>query len=235
MDDPNSNAPGLIVNPSPRTIIMVRHGETQGNIDDKAQGHLDVPLTETGRHQANAVAERLSDTEFDAVYSSDLQRALDTAKAITAHRPELQIRTRAQLREIHFGDYEDMPWDQVGNTYPEFYRRWKNLDTRVDIKFPGGESMLETWNRVGEFANEIATNHHQRNSTLLIVGHGGSLQALLAHLLNLRITDQWSFLFDNTSTIIIKEHQYTPNAWRTHQFNDTSHLTGIGRIDRSKL
>ena len=95
--------------------------------------------------------------------------------------------------------------------------------------------MLETWNRVGEFANEIATNHHQRNSTLLIVGHGGSLQALLAHLLNLRITDQWSFLFDNTSTTIIKEHQYTPNAWRTHQFNDTSHLTGIGRIDRSKL
>ena len=175
MDDPNSNAPGLIVNPSPRTIIMVRHGETQGNIDDKAQGHLDVPLTETGRHQAKAVAERLSDTEFDAAYSSDLQRAFDTAKAITAHRPELQILTRAQLREIHFGDYEDMPWDQVGNTYPEFYRRWKNLDTRVDIKFPGGESMLETWNRVGEFANEIATNHHQRNSTLLIVGHGGSL------------------------------------------------------------
>ena len=112
MYDPNSNTPGLIVNPSPRTIIMVRHGETQGNIDDKAQGHLDVPLTETGRLQAKAVAQRLSDIEFCAVYSSDLQRALDTAKAITAHRPELPIRTRTQLREIHFGDYEDMPWDR---------------------------------------------------------------------------------------------------------------------------
>ena len=235
MDDPNSNAPGLIVNPSPRTLFLVRHGETQGNIDDKAQGHLDVPLTETGRLQAKAVAERLSDIEFCAVYSSDLQRALDTAKAITAHRPELPIRTRTQLREIHFGDYEDMPWDQVGNSYPEFYRRWKNLDTRVGIKFPGGESMQDTWNRVGEFASEIAATNHPENAKILVVGHGGSLQALLAHLLNLRITDQWSFLFDNTSTTIIKEHQYTPNAWRTHQFNDTSHLTGIGRIDRSKL
>ena len=148
-------------------------------------------------------------------------------KRSTAHRPELQILTRAQLREIHFGDYEDMPWDQVGNTYPEFYRRWKNLDTRVDIKFPGGESMLETWNRVGEFANEIATNHHQRNSTLLIVGHGGSLQALFAQLLNLRITDQWSFSFLNTSVTVLKERPFAPSGWRAYLFNDTSHLDGL--------
>ena len=228
------STPELIVNPSPRTIIMVRHGETQGNLDDKAQGHLDVPLTPTGRLQAKAVAERLSDTDFDAVYSSDLQRAVDTAKAITANRPILQIQTRTQLREIDFGDYEDMPWEEVGNTHPEFYRRWKNLGTRVDIKFPGGESLRDTWNRVGEFANEIATNNHQRNSTLLIVGHGGSLQALLAHLLNLDITHQWSFVFENTSVTRIREHQFTPNAWRTYQFNDTSHLNGIDRIDRSK-
>ena len=221
-----------IFNPSPRTITLVRHGETQGNLDDKAQGHFDAPLTPTGRLQAKAVAERLSDTDFDAVYSSDLQRAVDTAKAITANRPILQIQTRTQLREIDFGDYEDMPWEEVGNTHPEFYRRWKNLGTRFDIKFPGGESLQDTWNRVGEFANELATNNHQRNATLLIVGHGGSLQALLAHLLNLDITHQWSFVFENTSVTRIREHQYTPNAWRTYQFNDTSHLNGIDRIDR---
>ncbi len=222
------STPELIVNPTPRTIIMVRHGETQGNIDDKAQGHLDVPLTETGRLQAKAVAERLSDIEFSAVYSSDLQRAFDTAKAITARRPELQIRTRPQLREYHFGDYEDTPWAEIGNTDPEFYRRWKNLSTRIGIKFPGGESMLGAWDRVGEFASEIAANRHRENATLLVVGHGGSLQALLAHLMNLRAADQWSFLFDNTSVTVVKEHPFTPNAWRTYQFNDTSHLNGIG-------
>ena len=227
MDDPNSNAPGLIVNPSPRTLFLVRHGETQGNIDDKAQGFTDAPLTELGRLQAKAVAERLSDINFTAVYSSDLQRALDTAKAITANQPELLIQTRTQLREINFGDYEDLPWAEVGNADPEFFQRWKNLGTRVDTKFPGGESMLDTWQRVGEFANEIAANHHPKNATLLLVGHGGSLQALFAQLLNLRITDQWSFSFLNTSVTVLKERPFAPSGWRAYLFNDTSHLDGL--------
>ena len=234
MNDTNLSTPRLVVNPSPRTIYLVRHGETQGNIDDKAQGHLDVPLTETGRIQAKAVAERLNNVEFDAVYSSDLQRAFDTAKAITAQRPELQIQTRSQLREYHFGDYEDMLWDEVSNTDPQLYQRWKNLSTRIDIKFPGGESMRDAWERVGGFLREILAEHRQGNETILIVGHGGSLQAVLSHLLNLSATNQWFFVFDNTSVTRVIEHQYTPNAWRTYQFNDTSHLNGIGRIDRSK-
>ena len=234
MDNQNLSTPELIVNPSPRTIYLVRHGETQGNIDDKAQGHLDVPLTETGRLQAKAVAERLSDIEFDAVYSSDLQRAFDTAKAITAHQPELQIQTRSQLREYHFGDYEDMTWAEISNTYPALYRRWKNLSMRLDIEFPGGESTLDAWERVGEVLKEILSEHQQGGETILIVGHGGSLQAVLAHLLNLSAANQWFFLFDNTSVTVIKEHPYTPNAWRANQFNDTSHLDGIARIDKSK-
>ena len=228
MNDPNLSTPELIVNPYPRTIYLVRHGETQGNLDDKAQGHLDVPLTETGRLQAKAVAERLSDIEFDAVYSSDLKRAFDTAKAITANRTELQVRTTSQLREYHFGDYEDMPWEEVGNADPEFYRCWKNLSTRIDIIFPGGESMRDAWDRVGSFLSEILAEHRQGDETILIVGHGGSLQAVLAHLLSLRVTDQWGFLFDNTSVTVVKEHPYTPDAWQTYAFNDISHLSGIG-------
>ncbi len=234
MDDPNLSTPDLIVNPYPRTIYLVRHGETQGNLDDKAQGHLDVPLTETGRLQAKAVGKRLSDIEFDAVYSSDLERALDTAKAITANRPELQIRTTPKLREYHFGDYEDMPWEEIGNVDTEFYRRWKNLSMRLDIEFPGGESMRGAWDRVGGVLREILYEHRQGNETILIVGHGGSLQAVLAHLLNLSAMNQWFFVFDNASVTVVKEHPYTPDAWRTYAFNDTSHLNGIDRIDRSK-
>ena len=228
MNDPNLSTPRLVVNPFPRTIYLVRHGETQGNIDDKAQGHLNVPLTETGCLQAKAVAERLSDVEFDAVYSSDLKRALDTAKAITSQRAELQIQTRSQLREYHFGDYEDTPWEEVGNAAPELYQRWKNLNTRIDIKFPGGESMLDAWGRVGEFVSEILARHRQGSETILVVGHGGSLQSLFGHLLNLRPANQWGFLFNNTSVTVLKEHLYTPNTWRTTLFNDTSHLNGIG-------
>ncbi len=217
-----------IFNPSPRTIIMVRHGETEGNLDDKAQGHFDAPLTKRGRIQAEAVAERLSDIEFDAIYASDLQRAMSTAEAIAAHHPEVEIRRSSQLREYHFGDYEDIPWDAIGENDAELYQNWKNLDTRERIDFPGGESMLDAWERIGEVTNEILANHQQGNETILIVGHGGSLQGVLSHLLNLRVKDQWRFMFNNTSVTVLIEHLYTPNAWRTTQLNDTSHLNGIG-------
>lgn len=216
------------LNPSPRTIVMVRHGETQGNVDDKAQGHFDVSLTERGRTQAQAVARRLSDIEFDAVYSSDLKRAFDTAKAITAHHPELQIQTSPRLREYHFGDYEDSPWEEVNNANPELHQRWKNLNTRIDVEFPGGESMLGAWERVGGVLKKILSENQRGGQTILIVGHGGSLQALFGHLLNLRTSNQWGFLFNNTSVTVLKEHLYTPNGWRTVLFNDTSHLNGIG-------
>ncbi len=224
----------LIVNPSPRTITLVRHGETQGNIDDKAHGHFDAPLTQLGRRQAEALGKRLAGTKFDAIYSSDLQRAVDTANAITAHHPDLQIQIRPQLREYHFGDYEDSLWDEIGDAAPELYRRWKNLNTRIEIDFPRGESMSDAWDRVGVCVDEIIHTHQEENANILIVGHGGSLQAVFSHLLNLRNTDQWSFVFANTSVTELYEHQYTPNTWRVALYNDTSHLNGIGHIDRTK-
>ncbi|MCY4475857.1 MAG: histidine phosphatase family protein [Chloroflexi bacterium] len=221
-----------IFNPSPRTIYLVRHGETEGNLDDKAQGHFDASLTERGEIQAEAVAKRLSNIEFSAIYSSDLRRAFETAKAIAAHRPEVQIQTRPQLREYDFGDYEDVPWAKIGENDSEFFQMWKNLDTRERIEFPGGESLMNAWQRIGEVTDEILAIHQHGNEKILIVGHGGSLQGVMGHLLDLRIRDQWSFLFNNTSVTVLIEHLYTPNTWRTTQFNDTSHLNGIGLINR---
>ena len=228
MSDHNSTNTPRIFNPSPRTIIMVRHGETEGNLDDKAQGHFDAHLTERGRLQAQAVAKRLSDVKLDAAYSSDLRRAMDTAQSIINNRPGLEIQPRPQLREYNFGHYEDLLWDAIGDEVPELYQRWKNLDSRAGIEFPGGESMGAAWQRVGDFASEMLKKHHRGNETILVVGHGGSLQALLGQLLNLRIRDQWDFVFSNTGVTILNEYLYTPNAWRMKTFNDTGHLNGIG-------
>lgn len=222
-----------IVNPSPNTIYLVRHGETEGNLDDKAQGHFNASLTYRGRLQAEAVAKRLSDVQFDAIYSSDLRRAFDTAKAIATHHPDILIQTSEKIREYNFGDYEDSLWDDVDGEAPETFRRWKNLVTRSEIEFPNGESMSNAWNRIGDFVNEIKATHRDKNETILIVGHGGSLQGIFAHLLNLDISNQWGFVFNNTSVTVLIEHLYTQNGWRTYQFNDTSHLNGISRIDRS--
>ena len=124
-----------IFNPSPRTITLVRHGETQGNLDDKAQGHFDAPLTELGRSQAQALGERLAETEFDAIYSSDLQRAVDTALAIIDLQPDHEIQTRAGLREVYFGSYEDMRWSEIREHDPELHQRWTSWNTRIDTHF----------------------------------------------------------------------------------------------------
>lgn len=233
-DDPALSTNRFMVNPSPRTITLVRHGETKGNIEDRANGHLDEPLSELGRRQAEAVGKRLAGTKFDAIYASDLQRAVDTARAITKHHPDLPIQTRPSLREYHFGDYEDMLWDEVCDAEPEFYGRWKNLNTRVDIEFPGGESIHGIWNRVGACLEEIVGNHQDENARILIVAHGGALQAVFAQILKLPIANQWCFMLENTSVTELYEHRYTPDTWRVGLFNDTSHLNGIGHIDRSK-
>ena len=221
-----STFPGFS-NPSPRSIFLVRHGETEGNSDDKAQGHFDAPLTERGRIQTEAVAKRLSKTKFDAVYSSDLQRAVDTAETIAKLVTGLEIQTRAGLREVHFGSYEDMRWSEVREADPELHQRWTDWKSRINVKFPNGESPFETRQRVSATANEIVKNHPEENSTILIVGHTGSLQPLFAHLLNLPTTEQWRFHFDNTSVTKLTEHPFAPNGWRADLVNDTNHLNGL--------
>ena len=218
-----SNVLGSGPNLNRRTIILVRHGETQGNVEDRLQGHYDAPLTDKGVHQAQALEQRLANTDFSAVYSSDLQRAVHTAEAILNNRSDIEIQRRSELRELHYGAYENTPWAAHHDEDPTFFKRWVEWHTRADAQYPGGESAKDLWQRVGNFATELLTNHPEE-ATILIVAHGGSLQALLAQFLALRITDQWRFQFDNTSVSTIEEHPVAPLVWQLKLFNDTSHL-----------
>ena len=227
MNKPQLVSGGVVPDLVPRTIVMVRHGETQGNIDDKAQGHFNVHLTDLGVLQAKSLARRLAKIDFDAVYSSDLQRAVDTAEALIALRPDLKIQTRADLHEVHFGSYEDMRWSEVRDQDPELHERWTDWNTRIKTKFLNGESPFETRQRVAAVADEIVAAHPEERSIILIVGHTGSLQPLFAHLLNLSTTEQWRFHFENTSVTKLTEHPFAPNGWRADLVNDTSHLNGF--------
>lgn len=218
-----SNVFGTGPNPNRRNFILVRHGETQGNIGDRLQGQFDASLTDKGVRQAQALSRRLANTDFDAVYASDLQRAVHTAQSILNNRSNIEIQLRSELRELHYGAYEDTSWSVLQNGDPTFFKRFIEWETRPSAKFPSGESTTDLWHRVGKFANELLANHPEE-ATILIVAHGGSLQALLAQFLALRITDQWRFQFDNTGVSIIKEHPMAPRVWQATLFNDTSHL-----------
>ncbi len=207
-----------------RSIILVRHGQTGGNAEDKAQGHYDAPLTEKGVRQANILARRLAKTDFSAVYSSDLQRAVNTAEPLLKLRPNLKFALRSELRETYYGDYENTPWSTIRDQDPDFFWKWIDWETRPDATFPGGESERDMWQRIATFADEIVATHSAPNDSILVVAHGGPIQTLLAQFLKLRIRDQWRFNIDNTGITVLKEHTHLRNVWRAQSLNDTTHL-----------
>jgi 2,3-bisphosphoglycerate-dependent phosphoglycerate mutase len=147
------------------TILLARHGETEWNREGRFQGWADPPLNDAGRTQARELAERLRDTPFDAVYSSDLRRAHETADIVAAPH-DVPVVTDPGLREIDVGS-------------------WSGLTRReIEERFPGadhhdGESREDHLARVLAAVERIARAHV--GERILIVSHGGSLRALRRH------------------------------------------------------
>jgi probable phosphoglycerate mutase len=152
----------------PTTILLARHGETDWNLERRVQGHSDTPLNETGRAQARALADELADEPVDAVYSSDLDRAYETA-LIVADRKGLPVTTLRELREKHFGTWEGLTDEEVWERYPESLQgHWGDGET--------GEEMSR---RVLAALHTIAAEHP--DGRVLVVAHGGPLRLVLRH------------------------------------------------------
>lgn len=152
-------------------LCFVRHGETAWNAELRLQGHLDVPLNRTGEAQARATAASLATEHFAAVYCSDLQRARQTAAAITHGRPG-HVVYQPKLRERHYGLFQGLTYAEAEARFPDDYRRFKQRDP--DFTFPGGgESLKGFAQRIGEFLTDVAAGHPGEQA--LIVTHGGVL------------------------------------------------------------
>ncbi len=149
-------------------LTLVRHGETVENANRIIQGQLHGSLNSEGKRQAEETAHILKDTDFDAIYTSDLKRCIDTAAYITACRPKtLLIRSKA-LRERYCADYQGTVYD---------HDHWKSLPGNYETrKYPGGESWSDVRVRIMPFLNDIFHEHH--NGNILIVTHGGPLRAI---------------------------------------------------------
>jgi broad specificity phosphatase PhoE len=161
-------------------LLLARHGQSDWNATHRWQGHADRPLTDKGREQARALGERLRRTELDAVYSSDLRRAADTAVEVAAIHGLEPIRVPA-LREVDVGSWSGLTRDEVKQRFPQGYARW--LDG-----FPGwddGESYEDMSARVLGAVREIACAHE--GGRALVVSHGGPIRAIHASALSLDI------------------------------------------------
>ncbi|GJG93946.1 histidine phosphatase family protein [Cupriavidus pauculus] len=154
-------------------LIVIRHGETAWNRERRLQGQIDIPLNDTGEAQARALAEALTGEPIDAVYSSDLGRAMQTAAPL-AQALGLQVRPERRLRERCYGDLERMTYAEVAEKRPEDFARWQ---ARVpDYAPPGGESLREFHERAVEIALSLSRRHP--GERIALVAHGGVLDCL---------------------------------------------------------
>jgi broad specificity phosphatase PhoE len=198
-------------------FFFVRHGQTDYNAQGRVQGHIDIPLNELGRWQAEQAGERLKSYEIGGIISSDLARASETARAIAQHHPVQTLLTTPLLREINYGAFEGMQFPEIESTYPEEYLQWR--EGEIDYTPPGAESIYEQRARARKALMWV--QEHCPDCDAVVVAHGGILRSLIANLLDLGIDQQNRLHFDNTSLSVVTK---TPRGMALMLLNDTSHL-----------
>ena len=210
------------------TILLVRHGESLGNRDELFLGHTDLPLSELGHRQAAALASALRGRHIDAVYSSDLSRAMQTVAPAAAERG-LTVTPCRGLREIFAGDWEGKRYDDLAVLWPSERGTWKN-----NIGFacpPNGESVRELYARVEKTLAEIAAANEGR--VVLCGTHATPVRATTARLLGLGLeamaTVPWA---PNASITTVVFEDGVPTLVGEA---DASHLEGIATFVPKKI
>ena len=164
-------------------IFFIRHAETE--MAGRYCGHSDPELNAQGRAQLTKLAQLLSAEPLDTVYSSDLRRAKSTAQAIAAGRHIPQVLRRA-LREIDFGEWEGMSWEQIQQLDPDFAQEW--MAAYPHLAAPSGESFHAFEARVLEEVNYLID--HNRGP-IAVVTHAGVLRVVLRHLFGCSDQEAW--------------------------------------------
>ena len=201
---------------SETTLIVIRHGETEWNRDKRMQGTTDTHLSSLGRAQAQALGRRLAGRGFTALYSSDLSRARDTARAIAEHTGrELVVDPR--LQERRFDIFEGLLAEEIKSRYPEEHARFASRDQ--DYEVPGGESARRFSERCLGCLAEIAGRH--RGDEVVVVTHGLVLDALYRAAHGLAHGEHRPVPLINASMNLFG---YGASAWRLVLWGDVSHL-----------
>ncbi|GFN23765.1 alpha-ribazole phosphatase [Thermanaeromonas sp. C210] len=197
-------------------LYLVRHAQTEWNHSGRYQGHMDVALSPEGRRQAELVGRRLQGEKVDAVYTSDLRRARETAAAV-ARMHGLEILQVRDLREMDFGLWEGLTYEEIRKAFPRDVEEW--LADPGTKQVPGGESFAELQERACRAVREIIAQHP--GQAVAVVSHGGTLSTVISSLLGLGLAGIWRFHLDNASVSIVDCYG---NCNVLSLLNDISHL-----------
>ena len=197
-------------------FIVLRHGESEWNLEYRIQGHSDSPLTPAGVSQAEALAGRLEHEPFDTLVSSDLERAFATARAIAA-RTGHSIRTDARLRERNFGVGEGLTYGELDHQFPEVFSRVRETDP--DYVIPGGESRRALYERVKRAFESLAGEHG--GGRVAVVTHGGVLASLYRLIHGIAVSAPHRIPIANASYNAVA---FDGAEWSVEAWGDTAHL-----------
>jgi probable phosphoglycerate mutase len=197
-------------------ILLIRHGETDWNATGWIQGHSDTPLNAAGREQARRVAQRLASEPVQALYSSDLARAYETAMII-AQPLGLAVVMSPRLRERRYGAWEGLTSAEIQARYPEQFAEWRGRST--DFAPLHGETRSQLLSRALTELQTIARRHTKE--LVVVVTHGGLCYVLINHILGSVDGNRREFTFANAS---IHTLELTGERWSVISMNETSHL-----------
>ncbi len=205
-------------------LTFVRHGETEWNLQRRVMGHRDSALTQTGIEQARRLAVRLRGVAFDAIYTSDLGRAVTTA-AILAEGRAVEARSDARLRERRMGAFEGLTVPEMRERYPrereEYERRGAEAFEGLEI-----ESVRDHSARVWACALELATRHE--GGRVLVVTHGGALTALFQKVFDVSYAAAQKAKRPNAG---VNAFICDADRWAMETWGDTAHLEGLRTLD----
>ena len=199
-------------------IILMRHGQTEWNLEKRFQGSGDSPLTDEGLQQAVLVSKKLEKCNIKAIYSSPRKRAVETAIPIS-QRLSLPVHKKPGLGEIALGKWEGKTYNEIKTLYPLEYQAFFHDPTSFS-GVDGGETLIEVRDRAVKVVEEIALTH--LNNTVLIVSHAITIRLLLIHYMNAPLIELWK-VADITQTSLSKI-DFSGHLRRVTMLGNSDHL-----------
>lgn len=200
-----------------RRLIILRHGETEWNREERFRGMADLPLTENGLQQAKYAAERIAPLKPQVIYSSPLRRATQTAGAV-GKALGLPVNIDEDLKDIDYGLWQGLTLTEAYRRYRKEYQQW--LHSPQMVNFPQGESLPMVQERVNRLLKTIDEKH--KEEAILLVTHKVVCKVLLISLLGTDLSHFWQIKQDGAAVNIFEKRNVFLMAWA---INDTCHLS----------
>lgn len=180
-------------------LILVRHALTVDNQKSRLSGHIDSSISEEGKEQIDKITNYLKDFDIDKIYTTTSSRTKDTVKKLSELK-SIEIIEKESLKEISFGDFEGLTFDEIKDKYPKEFQDM--IEKGYEYKYPNGESLIDSYNRVCIELDNIISNNDDR--TILICSHGGTIRNIITYLISNSYKYHWNFKIDNGSVTILE-------------------------------